>query len=182
MSTILVVEDDFDTLYPLAELLRLKGHTAITASNAEQALRMARETGPDMIITDIVLPGKNGLQFIAALRNDAALRATPIMVISGCGPMILIEAETIGANVCLEKPINIELFWNALQELLELASSREVAEPVSGDTTDRRAAASEIDRLVEQLRYCSTKQEREDMLKQLKQRILEMQARRKTCA
>src|SRR5205085_497146 len=121
-------------------------------------------------------------QFIAALRNDAALRATPIMVISGCGPMILIEAETIGANVCLEKPINIELFWNALQELLELASSREVAEPVSGDTTDRRAAASEIDRLVEQLRYCSTKQEREDMLKQLKQRILEMQARRKTCA
>jgi DNA-binding response OmpR family regulator len=182
MRTILVVEDDFDTLYPLAELLRLKGHMAITASNAEQALRMARETKPDMIITDIVLPGKNGLQFIAAVRNDATLRAVPIMVISGCGPMILVEAETIGANVCLEKPINIELFWNALQELLESAEKRGDAESVIGESTDRRAAAAEIDRLVEQLRYCSSKQEREDMLKQLKQRILEMQARRKSCA
>ena len=41
MHTILVVEDDFDTLFPLAELLRLKGHTAITASK-----RFKRSTGP----------------------------------------------------------------------------------------------------------------------------------------
>ena len=182
MSTILVVEDDFDTLYPLAELLRLKGHSAITASNAEQALRTARETKPDLIITDIVLPGKSGLQFIAAVRNDAALHAIPIMVISGCGPMILIEAETIGANVCLEKPINIELFWNALQELLEVSSSAEQVEQVGGDSPERRALAAEIDQLVEQLRYCSSREEREGLLKQLKQRILEMQARRKTSA
>src|ERR1051325_4549410 len=173
MRTILVVEDDFDTLYPLAELLRLKGYTAITASNAEQALRTARETKPNLIITDIVLPGKSGLQFIAALRSDAALKAIPIMVISGCGPMILVEAETIGADVCLEKPINIEFFWNALQGLLEPKTSLENSEPVSSDTTDRRTPAAEIDRLVEQLRYCSSKQEREDMLKKLKQCIME---------
>jgi Response regulator containing CheY-like receiver, AAA-type ATPase, and DNA-binding domains len=182
MRTILVVEDDFDTLYPLAELLRLKGHTAITASNAEQALRTARETKPDLIITDIVLPGKSGLQFIATIRNDAALKAIPIMVISGCGPMILVEAETIGADMCLEKPINIELFWNALQGLLESKPDQGDSEQVSGNTTDRRTAAAEIDRLVEQLRYCSSKQEREDMLKKLKQCILEMQALRKSCA
>jgi two-component system, sensor histidine kinase and response regulator len=182
MSTILVVEDDFDTLYPLAELLRLKGHSAITASNAEQALRTARETRPDLIITDIVLPGKSGLQFIATVRNDAALHAIPIIVISGCGPMILIEAETIGANVCLEKPINIELFWNALQELLESPSGSEQVEQAGSDSAERRATAAEIDQLVERLRYCTSKEEREEMLKQLKQRILEMQARRKSCA
>jgi len=182
MRTILVVEDDFDTLYPLAELLRLEGHTAITASNAEQALRTARATKPDLIITDIVLPGKSGLQFISTIRNDAALKAIPIMVISGCGPMILVEAETIGADMCLEKPINIELFWNALQGLLESKPDREDSEQVSGNAPDRRTAAAEIDRLVEQLRYCSSKQEREDMLKKLKQCILEMQALRKSCA
>lgn len=182
MRTILVVEDDFDTLYPLAELLRLKGHTAITASNAEQALRTAREAKPDLIITDIVLPGKSGLQFIAAVRNDMGLNTIPIMVISGCGPMILVEAETIGANICLEKPINIELFWNALQGLLESKPGPEVAEAAGSDVVDRRTAAAEIDRLVEQLRYCSSKQEREDMLKKLKQCILEMQTLRKSCA
>lgn len=182
MRTILVVEDDFDTLYPLAELLRLKGHTAVTASNAEQALRTARETKPDLIITDIVLPGKSGLQFIASVRNDAALKSVPIMVISGCGPMILVEAETIGADMCLEKPINIELFWNALQGLLESKPNTEDSQLINGDSADRRTAAAEIDRLVEELRYCSSKQEREDMLKRLKQCILEMQAIRKSCA
>src|ERR1044071_10359462 len=158
MRTILVVEDDFDTLYPLAELLRLKGHTAITASNAEQALRTAREAKPDLIITDIVLPGKSGLQFIATVRNDAVLKAIPVMVISGCGPMILVEAETIGADVCLEKPINIEIFWNALQGLLESKASLGDPENANGDNADRRTAAAEIDRLVEQLRYCFSKQ------------------------
>jgi DNA-binding response OmpR family regulator len=182
MRTILVVEDDFDTLYPLAELLRLKGHTALTASNAEQALRAARETKPDLIITDIVLPGKSGLQFIVSVRDDPALKSIPIMVISGCGPMILVEAETIGADMCLEKPINIELFWNALQGLLESKVNAGDSQPANGEPADQRTAAAEIDRLVEQLRYCSSKQEREDMLKRLKQCILEMQAVRKSCA
>jgi len=182
MCTILVVEDDFDTLYPLAELLRLKGHTTITAPNAEQAIQMARKSRPDLIITDIVLPGKSGLQFIATIRNDATLRATPIMVISGCGPMILVEAETIGANLCLQKPINVELFWNALEELLESQSGPETVEQAGGDAVDRRAAATEIDQMVEELRFCTSKAEREEMLKQLKQRILDAQMRRKSCA
>ena len=138
MRTILVVEDDFDTLYPLAEMLRLKGHTAITASNAEQALRAARETKPDLIITDIVLPGKSGLQFIVSVRDDPALKSIPIMVISGCGPMILVEAETIGADMCLEKPINIELFWNALQGLLESKVNAGDLQPANGEPADRR--------------------------------------------
>lgn len=182
MHTILIVEDDFDTLFPLAELLRLKGHAAITASNAEQALRVARDNRPDLIITDIVLPGKSGLQFISSIRSDAALNATPILVISGCGPMILVEAETAGADFCLEKPINVELFWRALEGLLESKPVPEPTEAIINEAGDRRTAAAEIDRLVEGLRDCSSRQEREDMLKSLKQRILEMQAVRKSCA
>src|ERR1044071_9763131 len=69
-KTVQVVEDDFDTLHPLAELLRLKGYTVITASDAEQALQIARKQKPDLIITDIVLPGKSGLHFITAVRSD----------------------------------------------------------------------------------------------------------------
>src|SRR5205085_7249228 len=118
----------------------------------------------------------------ASVRDDDALKSIPIMVISGCGPMILVEAETIGADMCLEKPINVELFWNALQELLESRMNTGDLQPISSDPADRRTEAAEIDRLVEQLRYCSSKQEREDMLKRLKQCILEMQAVRKSCA
>src|SRR5215210_1291952 len=121
MRTVLVVEDDFDTLYPLAELLRLKGYIVTTASDAEKALAVARSRQPDLIITDIVLPGKSGLHFIMNVRNDQIIQSTPIIVISGCGPMILVEAEGAGADCCLEKPISIDLFWAAIEQVFGIS-------------------------------------------------------------
>jgi DNA-binding response OmpR family regulator len=180
-KTVQVVEDDFDTLYPLAELLRLKGYTVITASDAEQGLLIARERRPDLIITDIVLPGKSGLHFITAVRNDEVIKSTPIIVISGCGPMILVEAEGIGADLCLEKPINIEVFWAAIDQVFGATGEKEIAKSVAV-TDDGRALANEIDHLVEKLRDCTNKGERADVLKRLKERILEIQARNKSCA
>ena len=180
-KTVQVVEDDFDTLYPLAELLRIKGYTVITASDAEQALQIARQQKPDLIITDIVLPGKSGLHFITAVRSDERIKSTPIIVISGCGPMILVEAEGIGADFCLEKPINIEVFWAAIDQVFGVTRESD-APKVAGTTDDGRTLANEIDKLVEKLRDCNTKGEREDVLKRLKERILEIQARNKSCA
>lgn len=180
-KTVLVVEDDFDTLYPLAELLRLKGYSVTTASDAERALTIARNRQPNLIITDIVLPGKSGLQFITSVRHDERIKATPIIVISGCGPMILVEAEGVGANFCLEKPINIERFWAAIEKALEPIQENDPS-PHPGATDDRRALANEIDRLVEELRHCTGKGDREALLKQLKAHILQIQALNKTCA
>ena len=180
-KTVQVVEDDFDTLYPLAELLRIKGYTVITASDAEQALQIARQQKPDLIITDIVLPGKSGLHFITAVRSDEMIKSTPIIVISGCGPMILVEAEGIGADFCLEKPINIEIFWAAIDQVFGVNRESDVPK-ATGMADDGRTLANEIDKLVEKLRDCNTKGEREDVLRRLKERILEIQARNKSCA
>ena len=175
-KTVMVVEDDFDTLNPLAELLRLKGYVVITASDAERALTVARKRRPNLIITDIVLPGKSGLHFISSIRQDDAIRTTPIIVISGCGPMILVEAESAGANVCLEKPIHINLFWSAIDQVLGESSVVETAQAAraAGATN---GTAGEIDSLVEKLRHCSSRDEREDVLKQLKEQILKLHAR-----
>ncbi len=176
-TTILLVEDDFDTLHPLAELLRLKSFEVYTASDAEKALSLAREKAPGLIITDIVLPGKSGLHFISTIRKDQALGATPIIVMSGCGPMILVEAESAGADLCMEKPINIEKFFAALQQILTRQQAPEpVALPVAPEEK-ARPLAGEIDRLVDELRKCSSKGEREDVLRRLKEYILAAQAR-----
>lgn len=180
--TILLVEDDFDTLHPLAELLRLKGYGVITASEAEKALNIARESRPDLIITDIVLPGKSGLHFILGVRTDPVIYSTPIMVISGCGPMILVEAESAGANYCLEKPINIESFWSALGQVLAIPRTDERDKPVEIKEDSGRAIAGEIDRLVEELRQCSSRGERENVLRRLKEHIHALQARNQSCA
>ena len=125
MRTVLIVEDDFDTLHPLAELLRLKHYKVSTAAEAEQGFTVARRQQPDLIITDIALPGKSGLQFIGAVRGDEQLKSTPIIVISGCGPMILVEAEAAGATCCLEKPISIDRFWAAIDEVFAASPESE---------------------------------------------------------
>ena len=182
MRTVLVVEDDFDTLHPLAELLRLRGYTVSTATEAERGLIVARQLRPDLIITDIALPGKSGLHFIGAVRRDEQIKSTPIIVISGCGPMILVEAEAAGANFCLEKPISIDLFWAAIDQVFGTAPEIELLRPVDWREDPSRALAGEIDRLVETLRHCTTKDEREEVLKRLKERILKLQARNTNCA
>ncbi|MFP5261962.1 MAG: response regulator [Blastocatellia bacterium] len=181
-KTVLVVEDDFDTLYPLAELLRLKGYIVITAPDAEKALDVARRWRPDLIITDIVLPGKSGLHFIMNVRNDQIIKSTPIIVISGCGPMILVEAEGAGADCCLEKPISIDQFWAAIDQVFGASRNSDNVKPGGNNDDDGRMLATEIDRLVEKLRDCGSKGEREEVLKRLKLRILEFQNRNKSCA
>src|SRR6185436_12572441 len=170
------------TLHPLAELLRLRGYDVSTASEAEQGLDVARQFNPDLIITDIALPGKSGLHFIGAVRKNQALQATPIIVISGCGPMIMVEAEAAGANCCLEKPISIDRFWAAIDEVFASSPEIEPSRPLDWREDQGRALAGEIDGLVERLRHCSTKTEREDVLKRLKERILKLQARNTNCA
>src|SRR5262244_1236792 len=177
MRTVLVVEDDFDTLHPLAELLRLKGYTVSTATEAEQGLAVARLQPPDLIITDIALPGRSGLHFIGTVRKDDQLKSTPIIVISGCGPMIMVEAEAAGANCCLEKPISIDLFWAAIDHVFGTDVDRELLRPLDWREDPGRAIAGEIDRLVDTLRHCTTRDEREEVLKRLKERILKLQAR-----
>lgn len=182
MRTVLVVEDDFDTLHPLAELLRLKSYEVSTATEAEQGLTVARRQRPDLIITDIALPGKSGLHFISAVRSDEQIKSTPIIVISGCGPMIMVEAEAAGANCCLEKPISIDRFWAAIDQVVGAAPEMEPPKPMDWREDSGRALAGEIDGLVETLRHCTTKTEREDVLKRLKERILKLQARNANCA
>jgi len=183
MRRVLVVEDDFDTLHPLAELLRLKGYSVSTATEAEEGLTLARKLQPDLIITDIALPGKSGLHFIGAVRRDPRLNLTPIVVISGCGPMVMVEAEAAGANCCLQKPISIELFWSAIDRVLG-ADEVEAVDSKLADQQEERgpALAGEIDNLVETLRHCTTKDERAEVLKRLKERILKLQARNTNCA
>jgi len=182
MRTVLVVEDDFDTLHPLAELLRLKGYTVSTATEAELGLALARQQKPNLIITDIALPGKSGLHFIGAVRKDETIKSTPIIVISGCGPMVMVEAEAAGANCCLEKPISIELFWAAIGQVFGDSSETDTPKPVDWRDEPGRVLAGEIDGLVETLRNCTTRTEREEVLKRLKERILKLQARNANCA
>ena len=174
MRTVLLVEDDFDTLHPLSELLRLKGFGTVTASEGERALALARQHKPDLIVTDIALPGANGLQFIQNVRGDTDICRTPIIVISGCGSVMMLEAAGAGADICLEKPIDLDRLWEAFDIVFPPESfPREPLDPERVDV--ELPVAAEIDRLVDRIRSSTSRDERDDYLKRLKAQILRIQ-------
>lgn len=170
--TILLVEDDFDTQHPFAELLQLKGYTVLTASNAEVALQKAQDYQPDLIVTDIVLPGKSGLQLIYHVRSDETIGATPIMVVSGCEPSILADAKSLGAEYCLPKPIHLDDFWEAFGKVFKDAYKDPFEWQIEKYNDASGSSAVTIDNLLNRLNHCSSEDEREDVLKRLKEQIL----------
>lgn len=173
--TILLVEDDFDTQHPFAELLQLKGYIVLTASNAEVALQKARDFHPDLIVTDIVLPGKSGLQLIYNVRSDESIETTPIMVVSGCEPSILADAKSLGANFCLPKPIQLDDFWDAFGKVFKDAYKDPFIWQIDKYNEASSASAVTIDNLLHELDDCASEDERGVLLKRLKEQILNQQ-------
>ncbi len=82
MKTILVVDDEFDILTVWRLLLERHGYAVMTASNGAAALEQIRETRPDIIVSDCMMPIMSGLQLSAALNDDPDLRAIPIILCS----------------------------------------------------------------------------------------------------
>ena len=70
-STVLIVEDDPHTVEVVRLYLRRDGHTVLTASNGKDGLRMAQESAPDLVVLDLMLPGKSGLEVCRELRRES---------------------------------------------------------------------------------------------------------------
>ncbi len=74
MACVLIVDDDPNARLLVTTLLAHGGHTALEASSGEQGLELALERQPDLVITDLSLPGMSGPQFLRALRADERTR------------------------------------------------------------------------------------------------------------
>jgi two-component system, OmpR family, response regulator RpaA len=82
MTTILVVDDDAEVLGTVWRALSREGHEVLLAESAEQALERIDQQRPDLIILDIMMPHKDGLEFCQELRQDQFLRTTPVLFLS----------------------------------------------------------------------------------------------------
>jgi CheY-like chemotaxis protein len=104
MPTILVVDDHADTRKPLVRLLQLEGYAATGASNALEALAAAQHVPPDLILLDVMIPPMDGLTFLMRLREDAAAREIPVIVVSGLSdPQTIGRAKELGVKEHLVK-------------------------------------------------------------------------------
>ena len=105
-STILVVDDDEPILGLMRNILKEFAFVPVTASTGAQALAIARERCPDLILLDKNMPGMSGAEVVEAFRTDPSLKAIPILIVSG-EPMSPDELAVMGANGSVTKPFDL---------------------------------------------------------------------------
>ena len=104
-ARILVVEDDSAIRATLIDILELNGYSTLQAANGPDGLALARQHRPDLILTDIAMPGLNGFAFITALRADEHTRPTPLIIISAAvEPERMRQGMDLGAEDFIVKP------------------------------------------------------------------------------
>lgn len=107
MSRILVVDDDPNIVRLVRSYLEQEGYTVLTAGNGLLAQQMIRSERPDLVVLDLMLPDKDGLQITNFVRADDSLRATPIIMLTArvddADKIIGLE---IGADDYVTKPFN----------------------------------------------------------------------------
>jgi len=156
---ILIVDDEANTLASLARAFRLAGHEATVCDNAARALELAQAQPFDLILSDVVMPKRDGLALLEDLKTAGV--AAPVVMMSGQAHIeMAVKATRLGALDFLEKPLTTEKLLVTVENALKLtrleAENRELRMRVgkhalvwSGETMWRvmaqieRVAASE---------------------------------------
>ena len=93
------------------------GYRFVEAADGAEALALAREDRPDLIVLDVMLPGLSGIEVLEALRTDAELEAIPVVVITAWSHAE-IDAQVAGADRFVSKPFDPDDLSIAVKELL----------------------------------------------------------------
>lgn len=114
---ILVVDDEKDILVTLQDLLEMEGYEVACVYNAKSALVKFYEMKPDLIMTDMMMPGMSGLELIHAIRNGPSQSNIPIILMSA---MVSFQNQAKeGWDVFIKKPSDIDNILDAIKKLLK---------------------------------------------------------------
>jgi DNA-binding NtrC family response regulator len=116
---LLIVDDEANTLASLARAFRLAGHEATVCDNAGKALELARAQQFDLILSDVVMPGKDGLTLLEELKHQGV--TAPVVMMSGQAHIeMAVRATRLGALDFLEKPITTDKLLLTVENALKL--------------------------------------------------------------
>jgi DNA-binding NtrC family response regulator len=118
-ASLLIVDDEANTLATLSRAFRLAGHEATVCDRAAKAVELAKSEHFDMIFSDVVMPGRDGLSLLEDLRTQGV--TTPVVMMSGQAHIeMAVRATKLGAMDFLEKPISTDKLLLTVENALKL--------------------------------------------------------------
>jgi DNA-binding NtrC family response regulator len=116
---LLIVDDEANTLASLSRAFRLAGHEATVCDNAAKALELAKAQNFDLILSDVVMPGKDGLTLLEEMKKQGV--TAPVVMMSGQAHIeMAVKATRLGALDFLEKPISTDKLLLTVENALKL--------------------------------------------------------------
>ncbi len=121
MATILIIEDDDDLRMTIAELLEMQGYAVLQASNGCKGLDLVHTRSIDLIITDIFMPDKDGLEVIRELKKGYP--HIKVIAVSGGGARGIFRyldyARKFGVDKAFDKPVDSDVLLDAVEQVLD---------------------------------------------------------------
>ncbi len=118
MPKILVVEDNLDTREFIHLQLITEGFNVVLAANGQEGLYLASVEHPDLIVTDIEMPGLDGIEMVKKLRGQSETQNIPVLVLTAFGKDVMDKAIRAGANRAMAKPVLLDELMQDVRELL----------------------------------------------------------------
>ncbi len=167
---ILVVEDERDIVELLRYNLAKNGYHVMAAAHGEEALRLARQSPPDLVLLDLMLPGMDGLDVCRALKGDPQTAAIPIIMVTAKGEEAdIVTGLELGAHDYVCKPFSPRVLIARVRACL-----RRTREPENSDS----AVVQYLDVVVDPARHQVRMGERPIELTATEFRLLHFMARR----
>ena len=119
MARVLIVDDSPTEMHKMSAILSKHGHEIFTAESGEEGVAKAKETLPDVVLMDVVMPGLNGFQATRQLSKNPTTSHIPVIIVTTKDQ----ETDRLwgrrqGAKGYLAKPVEDKLLMNAIAEVL----------------------------------------------------------------
>ena len=143
---ILAVDDTPANLKLLEAMLTPRGYDVVMAGSVAEALEMVRTDPPDLVLSDIVMPGQTGYDLCRTLRADEATRYLPIVMVTASGNTERVQALEAGADDFMAKPIDQVELMARVRSLLRVKEYHDTIERQRGEL--RRFLSPQIAQLI----------------------------------
>ena len=118
-AKILVVDDDPEIVTMLSTRLAKRGYVVATAADGHLALALAKREKPDLVLLDVMMPGKSGWEVARALKQDPATAGIKIVMVTAIGEQVNeITSPLYGADAHIDKPFEFEKLERVISSLV----------------------------------------------------------------